>query len=144
MCLYEFIGRTKKVQRKHLEFLPRIIVTESDEEVGDNPEETSGLFCDAKHPQFETHRLKLRETFIVPVLLGDSIPRYDRSDAEREEWARAVLILFKPWRVAADLRREGISWFDSFESCRSSFPSYIWSTIKNINVLAECRDARAS
>ncbi|KAH7909539.1 hypothetical protein BJ138DRAFT_976447, partial [Hygrophoropsis aurantiaca] len=99
-------------------------------------------FTSSIHPQFRSHCMKLRNKFVVPVLIGDTIPRYDRTDEERERWARAVLVLFAPWRTVADLRKHPESWYASYELLHESFPPHIISTIKNINVLSECKDAR--
>ncbi|KZT56593.1 hypothetical protein CALCODRAFT_418775, partial [Calocera cornea HHB12733] len=77
---------------------------------------------------------------MVPVILGPSLPRCDRSLEEKNQWCRAVLILFKPWRTLGDLRLLGETWEQAYD--RTDFGEKHLQTIKNIGVLNECRDAR--
>ncbi|KAJ7155910.1 hypothetical protein C8R43DRAFT_821243, partial [Mycena crocata] len=74
------------------------------------------------------------------VLLGNTLPRPDRSPIERDKWCRAMLILFKPWRKLSDLKAVGQSWTDAFEN--TEFTAYTKSVMDNLNVENECKDAR--
>ncbi|KAJ7152243.1 hypothetical protein C8R43DRAFT_820320, partial [Mycena crocata] len=74
------------------------------------------------------------------VLLGNTLPRPDRSPMERDKWCRAMLILFKPWRQLADLKAPGQSWTDAYEA--TVFTPYTSSIMTNLNVENECKDAR--
>ena len=56
-----------------------------------------GDFSCQTHSNFNTHTNRIREVPFVPVLLGEALPRGDRSPEEREQWCRSMMILFKPW-----------------------------------------------
>ncbi|TFK83559.1 hypothetical protein K466DRAFT_467915, partial [Polyporus arcularius HHB13444] len=92
------------------------------------------------HPQAESHMLRLRSTWVVPVLLGDRMPRPDRGDEEREKWAKIVLILFTSWRLPSDLKAEDETWSQAYERRRVELTPRHVSLVHNMNVLSECRD----
>ncbi|KAJ7207796.1 hypothetical protein C8J57DRAFT_1099114, partial [Mycena rebaudengoi] len=92
------------------------------------------------HKQEKTHMCRVREEPVVLVLLGPTIPRPDRGEVEREKWARAMLILFKPWRNLVDLKRPEETWSVSFDA--TVFSSKALQLMKNIDVENECKDAR--
>ncbi|KAI0070138.1 hypothetical protein K474DRAFT_1573140, partial [Panus rudis PR-1116 ss-1] len=95
------------------------------------------------HPQHKTHLLRLRGHWLVPVLLGDSTPRRDRGEHERELWARMMSILFVPWRTPRDLRQNPTeSWTEMLDRRWLTVPLYLRTIIGNMNALSECRDAR--
>jgi hypothetical protein len=73
-----------------------------------------GKFVSAQHSQFDTHLLRLRSIPQVPVLLGPTLPRPDRSQAEYERWCRAMLVIFSPWREPSDLKHPDETWKDAF------------------------------
>jgi hypothetical protein len=73
-----------------------------------------GKFVSAQHSQFDTHLLQLRSIPQVPVLLGPTLPRPDRSQAEYERWCRAMLVIFSPWREPSDLKHPDETWKDAF------------------------------
>ena len=54
----------------------------------------------------------------VPVLIG-SVPRRDQTETYTR-YCRLMLILFKPWRNAFDLRRTDESWMAAFEQFHHS------------------------
>ncbi|KAI0059383.1 hypothetical protein BV25DRAFT_1781053, partial [Artomyces pyxidatus] len=97
-------------------------------------------FASADHPLFASHVSRLRAVPYVPVLLGPSLPRADRSPEEHEQWCRAMMILFKPWRSFADLKGVGDSWTMAFDA--HCFPAHLLKIMDNINVEHECKDAR--
>ncbi|KAJ7881842.1 hypothetical protein B0H13DRAFT_1459892, partial [Mycena leptocephala] len=97
-------------------------------------------FVSDKHSQFETHLLRLRSVPQIPILLGPTLPRPDRSDAEYERWCRAMLVIFKPWREPSDLRRPDETWKDAFS--RTTFSEDLKQIMRNMNVENECQDAR--
>ncbi|KAJ7435577.1 hypothetical protein B0H11DRAFT_1634652, partial [Mycena galericulata] len=74
------------------------------------------------------------------VLLGDRIPRPDRSAAEKDKWCRAMLILFKPWRSVRDLEDADESWTETFQ--KTHFSESALATMANMNIENECKDAR--
>lgn len=81
----------------------------------------------------------MRESPFVPVLLGDSIPRGDRSPAEQEQWCKAMKILFTPWRIPDDLKSQGETWFELFAN--TTFSENAKLIIRNMNVENGCKDA---
>ncbi|KAI0066314.1 hypothetical protein BV25DRAFT_1781055, partial [Artomyces pyxidatus] len=97
-------------------------------------------YLNSDHPSFETHVSRLRRVDFVPVLLGPTLPRADRTLEERNAFCRAMLILFKPWRNLRDLKAEEESWSQAYD--RVTFGDYVQNIIRNINVEHECRDAR--
>ncbi|KAJ7730792.1 hypothetical protein B0H16DRAFT_1235481, partial [Mycena metata] len=99
-------------------------------------------FCNRSHPQFETHAQIVRRTWYVPVILGPTFHRRDRSPEERELWARDVVILFKPWRTPSDLKEPGETWLSAALKLEADAHPWILRVIRNMNVLSECRDAR--
>ncbi|KAJ7130145.1 hypothetical protein C8R44DRAFT_530274, partial [Mycena epipterygia] len=77
---------------------------------------------------------------VVPVLLGPTLPRPDRSDAEYDKWCRCMLLLFKPWRSMAELKGDHASWASAFDATEFSPASQL--IMRNLNVENECKDAR--
>ncbi|KAF9001048.1 hypothetical protein BDZ89DRAFT_894134, partial [Hymenopellis radicata] len=72
---------------------------------------------------------------------GPGIPRRDRP-ALYARYCRLMLILFKPWGSAADLRRQGESWPSAFDRFEKDAPSHAKFVINNMQLLHECRDSR--
>ncbi|KAI9059355.1 hypothetical protein FKP32DRAFT_1580029 [Trametes sanguinea] len=101
-----------------------------------------GLFSGQDHTQYKSHCLRMRNTWTVPVILGDRIPRCDRGEEEREMWARMVMILFIPWRNPSDLKAESESWLSAYERQRHVFTKQQLGFISQMNILSECRDVR--
>ena len=58
------------------------------------------------HPEAMSHIPQVRapNRRFIPVPIGPGIPRRDRDNA-KDHYCRLMLILFKPWRHAKDLRR---------------------------------------
>ena len=150
LSLYEFVGTVEKMSLKYV----RQHANNGEDSVdGDtehiprrrgrkpNPRE---MFSSHHHTQYDTHGLRKRSVWTVPVILGDRIPRSDRSVEEKEAWARMMLILFVPWREPSDLRSVGESWRDAFDRQKPSIPPMQMKVIENMNVFSECRDVRDS
>ncbi|KAJ7906370.1 hypothetical protein B0H13DRAFT_1619416, partial [Mycena leptocephala] len=72
---------------------------------------------------------------------GPGIPRRDKSDVY-PRYCQLMLIFFKPWRHAKDLRREGQSWEDAFQSFALNCSASIRCKMDNMQILHECRDSR--
>ncbi|KAI9061814.1 hypothetical protein FKP32DRAFT_1555351, partial [Trametes sanguinea] len=160
MCLYEFVGKVEKItiQGRHdvrrdngAEMLDVTERQAADGTASQNDtvhsgrgrtREPRGRFSSDLHTQFRTHMLRRRVKWIVPVILGERIPRSDRDMAEHEMWARMMSILFVPWRSVTDLRQQDESWNAAFERHRASISEKHLEVIGNMNVLSECRDAR--
>ncbi|KAI0716621.1 hypothetical protein C8Q76DRAFT_617367, partial [Earliella scabrosa] len=104
--------------------------------------EPRGVFSSHLHSQYHTHVLRRRTLWIVPVILGDKIPRSDRGDDEKNAWARMMSILFVPWRDPVDLKAPDETWLMAYERHLPSISARNAQIISNMNVLAECRDVR--
>ncbi|KAI0706472.1 hypothetical protein C8Q76DRAFT_630222, partial [Earliella scabrosa] len=142
MSLYEFVGLTEKITKSA--DLARVENRSDANNIGTRrgrPEEPRGQFAEG-HSLRDSHLLRKRVVWVVPVMLGDRFPRHDRSLAEKEGWARAVLTLFLPWREPKDLKYQGESWADAYDRQLDRIPLQHRSIIANLNVLCECKDAR--
>ncbi|KAJ7892948.1 hypothetical protein B0H13DRAFT_1625388, partial [Mycena leptocephala] len=95
------------------------------------------------HDQEKTHLLRVRspEDVLIPVPIGPGIPRRDKPDVY-PRYCRLMLIFFKPWRHARDLRAEGQSWEDAFNSFTLECSASIRYKMDNMQILHECRDSR--
>ena len=142
MGLYEYIGMSEKItkDRESRRILRRKPSGSTGRHSG-RPEESRADFS-SEHPQCETHMVRKRTVWVIPVILGNKIPRADRTEEEREQWARAILTLFKPWRHPADLRDPSDTWYEAYERYASAIAPEHAVIIHNMNILSECRDAR--
>ena len=142
MGLYEFTGMTEKTskERETNRVLRRLPENAGQHRRG-RPEEIRGEFGET-HPQHHTHVVRKRTVWVIPVILGDKIPRSDRSDEERELWARAILTLFIPWRCPQDLKAHNETWTQAYDRQQQMISPEHQEIIYNMNVLNECRDAR--
>ncbi len=142
MSLYQYAGLTEKVtvafdtQSRRDDPSPEGRVSSR----GRRREERGSFL--PTHPDHQTHLVRKRVIWVVPVILGSHIARNDRSEEERESWARTVLILFVPWQTPADLKERGESWMESYARQQRYIPRQHRSIICNMNVLNQCRDAR--
>ncbi|KAJ7650271.1 hypothetical protein FB45DRAFT_730645, partial [Roridomyces roridus] len=95
------------------------------------------------HEQCKTHALRVRSPndVFVPVPIGPGIPCRDRTEL-RARYCRLMLIFFKPWRHAADLREDYISWESAFEAFEKSCSPAVRVKMENMQLLHECRDSR--
>ena len=142
MGLYEYIGMSEKITKDAES--RRILRRQQSGAVSHSrgrPHEPRGEFSPG-HPQRETHVIRKRTVWVVPVLLGERFPRPDRGDEEREQWARAVLTLFVPWRHPSDLKEESEPWYDAYERHSPAIAPEHMTIIHNMTVLSECKDAR--
>ncbi|KAJ7656082.1 hypothetical protein DFH06DRAFT_899625, partial [Mycena polygramma] len=76
----------------------------------------------------------------VNILLGDRMPRPDRTAGEKDRWCRAMLILFKPWRCLKDLKAGQETWTAAFN--RTVFSDSARKVMDNMNIENECKDAK--
>ncbi|KAJ6604095.1 hypothetical protein DFH09DRAFT_848294, partial [Mycena vulgaris] len=72
---------------------------------------------------------------------GPALPRRDQP-ASVERHARLMLILFKPWRHAEDLRHNNQSWSDAYAQFLLTCSEEIVRCIDNMQLLHECKDSR--
>ena len=146
LCLYEFVGGVEKISKPR----SRDARDGEGDPVATGRRTRRGRRLQARgefserHTQCQTHMLRLRSVFSVPVILGDRMPRPDRGEDEQNEWARTMLILFVPWRTPGDLRNIGESWWQAYERQRDRIKPCHQEVILNMNVLSECRDVRDS
>lgn len=64
-----------------------------------------------EHPYTKTHLWRLRGSAIVPVIIGPSLAS---KSSDYECYCCDMLMLFKPWRMLADLRQTEESWSHAF------------------------------
>ncbi|KAJ7127740.1 hypothetical protein C8R44DRAFT_529301, partial [Mycena epipterygia] len=72
---------------------------------------------------------------------GPGIPRRDRPSVY-PRYCRLMLIFFKPWRRASDLRSPGQSWEEAFTTFTRNCPESVTFKMNNMQILHECRDSR--
>ena len=141
MGLYEYIGRTEKITKAKESRRVGNCAPESPEARRGRPEESRGYFL-PDHPQHSTHMVRKRTSWVIPVVLGNRMPRPDRDEDERQLWARTVLTLFQPWRQPSDLKEIDEDWIDAYGRQKHCIAPEHMSIIHNMNVLSECKDAR--
>ena len=95
------------------------------------------------HPEETTHEQKILrcEKKFIPVPIGPSIPRRD-DDQAKERYCRLMLIMFKPWRHARDLRKTNESWSSAFQTFIKNCTLHYKKIMDNMQILHECRDSR--
>jgi hypothetical protein len=97
------------------------------------------------HDDFLSHyqMVRLPNNKFINVPTGPSIPRRDK-DYSTSRHAQLMLIFFKPWRSACDLKQAGHSWVQSFNHFLSSemCDAHIRDIIGNMQILHECKDSR--
>ena len=100
------------------------------------------FYFGSEHIESKTHCLSIRtpENKFVLVPIGPSIPRRDQRKAYAR-YCRLMLIFFKPWRHASDLRSTGQKWEDAFESYIKNCPHNVKEMLDNMQILHECRDS---
>lgn len=132
LCLYHFVAWVKKVP------LQRKRSTGSD---GVDRVTGGDRFSSKDHPQWETHGVRVRSQLSVPVLLGPSILQKG-SVRDDERRAMQILILFKAWRSAADLKNPDQTWVDALNEMESQFSANHKSLIANLDALAQSKAQR--
>jgi hypothetical protein len=97
----------------------------------------------APHIEEASHVLRVCtiESRKIPVPIGPAMPRRD-VDEMKQKHARLMLILFKPWRHAQDLRNSGESWEDAYSRFQTDCSSAVLEAIDNIQILHECKVSR--
>lgn len=115
MGLYKFIRMTEKLT-KDAEFqriLRRQDQSDRKQQTG-WPKELRGELS-PEHPQYAMHMICRRTIWVIPVLLGEQMPRLDRGNDEWEKWVQSVPTLFIPWKHPADLKYESETWSNAYE-----------------------------
>lgn len=167
ICVWDFISRVNRVskssdRRKHrsasenaenVDMEPKGMFDDVAEDFEDESDEEFILDSDAfkrprvpllkGHDQESTHILRVRSPgdTLIPVPIGPAIPRRDRTDVYAR-YCRLMLIFFKPWRHARDLRKNGQSWEDAFNLFARNTSAAVKYKMDNMQILHECRDSR--
>jgi len=96
-----------------------------------------------EHIEYESHVLSIRNRLHrhIPVPIGPSLPRRDRPILY-SNYCRLMLILFKPWFHASDLRQRQQSWIEAFTEFMTVCPDRFRRVMDNMQILHECRDSR--
>ena len=98
------------------------------------------------HVEHKTRQARVRHPLkrYIPVPIGPGLPRRDREDSLARH-ARLMLVLFKPWRRASDLRGGCDSWMEAYDAWvaddAGTYPSH-QRLVDNIQAIQECKDAR--
>ncbi|CAF1647843.1 unnamed protein product [Rotaria magnacalcarata] len=141
ICLYEFYSNYRKAK-----------LTSSDKILFKSDSTSTSLtrrgrrpndqwLFQQEHPQYSSHLLIRRSYRVVPVLLGPSIPRYEREDT-KERYASAILTLFYPWRSVLDICDIHQLWSDALKIRESTFTAMSDKIITNIQLLHDCKRDR--
>ncbi|KAJ7216330.1 hypothetical protein GGX14DRAFT_358907 [Mycena pura] len=79
----------------------------------------------------------------VILQYSQRISRRDKSEIYLR-YFRLMLIFFKPWRRASDLRNKGQPWVETFEQFSStcSTSESVRNKMENMQMIHECRDSR--
>jgi hypothetical protein len=131
LCLYDYIAQAYKIRD-----LGAATASESITNT-----DNIGRFTEG-HTQRLTHIVRLRQSEFIPVILGRRFPRPDAGEKDKEEWCKAMLCLFKPWRSIDDLKNSEEAWSTAFD--QTVFQSHHLAIMLNIHVENECKDARDS
>ncbi|KAI5821523.1 hypothetical protein K523DRAFT_197780, partial [Schizophyllum commune Tattone D] len=92
------------------------------------------------HSQANSHCMKIRAE-IDPTLVLNFMRWLPRNDGEsRDEYIRVMLMLFKPWRHARDLKEEDETWEEAFAN--HNFTERERELMRNFNLRWECIDGR--
>ena len=141
MGLYEYVGMTEKISKsKETRRVSNTTTSPTGGRAG-RPEEKRGQF-QLNHPQHATHMVRKRTVWVIPVVLGNRMPRPDRDEEERQLWARTVLALFHPWREPTDLKESEEDWIEAYDRQKHCIAPEHLNIIHNMSVLSECREAR--
>jgi Helitron helicase-like domain at N-terminus len=96
----------------------------------------------SEHIEALTHCSSIQslEKNFIPVPIGPSLPRRDQIEV-RARYCRLMLILFRPWRHANDLRLLGQSWEAAFSEFLEQCSTKIKNMMNNMQLLHECHDS---
>ncbi|KAG1743574.1 uncharacterized protein EDB91DRAFT_1007128, partial [Suillus paluster] len=72
---------------------------------------------------------------------GPALPHCDRVEFQ-QKYSHVMLMFFKPWRSAIDLRENHASWRDTFEVFQQSSSLAMHFKMKNMQIMHECHDSR--
>jgi len=144
ICVWDFVTSLDKrsMRKKNAHKKKQINLDEdfeSDFSDDDSVENLNmNMFLDG-HLEHDSHQLVSRSHKLVAVPIGPSLPRRDQSE-NYAKYCRIMLILFKPWRCASDLRDQGETWVAAFDNFKNLCSTNITSLMDNMQLLHECRE----
>jgi hypothetical protein len=134
--------KEQKEQKTSNNQVVEVEVSDDEEEADSDTESTEpiadGMALKRTHPRSPTHHLVERIMEAVPRISGRRLADIDRlsddslavdsnnpgrvSDFhdQREQYAAAVLIMFRPWRVLTDLKQQDEKWWSAYVRTRDS------------------------
>jgi hypothetical protein len=80
-------------------------------------------------------------TYYIPVPVGPALPRRDPGP-RYAKYCRLMLVLFKPWRTAHDLRDPTETWEEALARFVRTCTEGTRRILDNMQVLHECKDAK--
>lgn len=138
MSLYWFAATTSKITASSERYrLGKKKAGKTDGKSIGRPENPRVPF-DTDHPQSDQFLLMLASTVSIPIIHGPPLPRGDYEN-QKELYARAMLLLFKPWKQLADLKMQQETWTDAFDAY--PFDSGSLNVMQNMAAMFECKDA---
>lgn len=164
LCLWDFMAKTEKVRGSVKRQQMGEANFATDDDVSDEEEWIEVLDVDSEecdvaekqnrgrkkiagykfqegHKECNRKVLRLRGCEVVPVPIGPAMPRRDDKE-NHERYCRVMVILFRPWHVASDLRRAGSSWEEEYKEFESELTARHKGIMDNMQILHECRDSR--
>ena len=91
------------------------------------------------HLEIKSHYIVPRTQKVVVVPIGPSLPHRDQEE-NYAKYCRIMLILFKPWRDATDLRKKNETWAAAFDEFKVNCSTEIKILMDNMQLLHECRE----
>ena len=91
------------------------------------------------HPKYESHHLCTRMRPRTVLFYGAGVPIDVVGGPRYEDFARAMLILFKPWRSLSDLHNQDLPWSTSYEN--HTFALAERTIINNMVSFFNCKEA---
>ena len=142
ICVWDFITSFDKKRLIRKEKNKNMQMNTDDDDCSDD-DSTNNMninrFLEG-HLEHNSHHLVSRKSKkLVVVPIGPSLPRRDHSETYAK-YCRLMLILFKPWRNAADLRNQGETWLAAFENFKHLCSSNIITLMNNMQLLHECKE----
>lgn len=127
MSLYEFVGRV------------RVTKDSPDAGSGTTSSRSTRTALQPDHPLFESHSAVIRMKPRTVLFYGSSIPLGVKGSSKYTEFARAMLILHKPWRSLQSLLGSTQDWTLAFEA--EEFPTARRQVIRNCEDYYKAQDA---
>ena len=99
------------------------------------------------HVESVSHSLRVCKATqrVVPVMIGPALPRCNL-ESNAAQYSRLMLMLFKPWRHAVDLKDPENDWESAFQVFLASpeCDLHVRDIMNNMQLMHECKDSRDS